>query len=208
MREAENIRAVARLDADWMGFIFFPASPRCVPAEDDARTTVIRQCTKTKVGVFVNAGAEEMQEKAARYGLDYLQLHGCESPNLCEALQQAGYRVIKAFPVATAADLELTAAYESCAAYFLFDTKCDAYGGSGKRFDWQALATYTGRTPFLLSGGLRPESAEELLRFRHPQWAGVDLNSGFETAPAQKDVARLERFIHQLRNQTNQETNI
>ncbi|MDR1676677.1 MAG: phosphoribosylanthranilate isomerase [Tannerella sp.] len=208
MREAENIRAVARLDVDWMGFIFYPASPRCVPEGDDARATVIRQCAKTKVGVFVNAGAEEMLEKAARYGLDYLQLHGHESPALCRTLQQAGCRVVKAFPVATAADLEPAAAYEPYAACFLFDTKCDTYGGSGKRFDWRTLDAYTGRTPFLLSGGLRPESAEELFRFRHPQWAGVDLNSGFETAPALKDVARLEQFIHQLRNKTNQETTI
>jgi phosphoribosylanthranilate isomerase len=199
MREAENIRAAARLDIDWMGFVFYPTSPRCVP-DGDARAKVIRQCTKTKVGVFVNAGTEEMLDKAARYGLDYLQLHGHESPGLCEALQQTGCRVIKAFPVATAADLEQTAAYEPYAAYFLFDTKCDTYGGSGKRFDWQALEAYTGQTPFLLGGGLRPESAEELLRFRHPQWMGIDLNSGFETAPALKDVARLERFIHQLRN--------
>ncbi|MDR2138753.1 MAG: phosphoribosylanthranilate isomerase [Tannerella sp.] len=205
MSEAENIRAVARLDADWLGFVFYPASPRCVP-EGDARATVIRQCMKTKVGVFVNAGMEEMLEKAARYGLDYLQLHGCESPSLCELLRQAGYRVIKAFPVATTADLEQTAAYESCAAYFLFDTKCDTCGGSGKRFDWRTLEAYTGRTPFLLGGGLRPESAEELLRFRHPQWTGVDLNSGFETAPALKHVARLEQFIHRLRNNTKQKT--
>jgi phosphoribosylanthranilate isomerase len=141
-----------------------------------------------------------MLEKAARYGLDCLQLHGSESPGLCETLQRAGYRVIKAFPVATAADLERTAAYEPCAAYFLFDTKCDTFGGSGKSFDWRALEAYRGRTPFLLGGGLRPESAEALLRFRHPQWAGVDLNSGFETAPALKDVARLEQFIHRLRN--------
>ncbi|MDR2764183.1 MAG: phosphoribosylanthranilate isomerase [Tannerella sp.] len=205
MREAENIHAVARLDTDWMGFIFYPASPRCLP-DGETCATLIRQCTKTKVGVFVDAGAEEMLEKAARYGLDYLQLHGHESPDLCETLRQAECRVIKAFPVATAADLEQTAAYESCAAYFLFDTKCDTYGGSGRRFDWRALEAYTGRTPFLLGGGLRPESAEELFRFRHPQWTGVDLNSGFETAPALKDVVPLERFIYQLRNKTNQET--
>ncbi|MDR1455607.1 MAG: phosphoribosylanthranilate isomerase [Tannerella sp.] len=207
MREVENIRAVARLDADWMGFVFYPASPRCVP-DGDTRAAVIRRCRKTKVGVFVNAGMEEMLEKVTRYGLDYLQLHGCESPGLCEALQQAGCRVIKAFPVATAADLEQTATYESCAACFLFDTKCDTYGGSGKCFDWQTLEAYAGRTPFLLGGGLRPESAEELLRFRHPQWTGIDLNSGFETAPALKDTARLERFIHRLRNETNQKTGI
>ncbi|MDR2042324.1 MAG: phosphoribosylanthranilate isomerase [Tannerella sp.] len=203
MREAGNIRAVARLDADWMGFIFYPPSPRCVPV-GEASAEAVRQCTKTKVGVFVNAGAEEMLETAARYELDYLQLHGHESPALCATLRQAGCRLIKALPVAVAADLAPAADYEPYVAYLLFDTKCDTYGGSGRSFDHRALAAYTGRTPFLLGGGLRPQSAEELLRFRHPQWAGIDLNSGFESAPAQKDVNRLEPFIHRLRNETNQ----
>lgn len=199
MREAENIRAVQGLDIDWMGFIFYPRSPRFVP-DDEAYAVAIRHCTKPKVGVFVNAGSDEMIAKATRYGLDYLQLHGNESPATCKSLQQQGYRVIKAFPVATADDLAQTAAYETCARYFLFDTKTDVHGGSGKRFDWTTLSHYHGPTPFLLSGGIRPENLPDLLRFRHPQMAGIDLNSGFETAPALKDVGRLETFILPFRN--------
>lgn len=198
MREAENIRAVGRLDMDWMGFIFYPESPRYVPGEE-AYTTAIDQCPKKKVGVFVNAGVEEILRKAALLHLDYVQLHGNESPGQCEALQAQGYSVIKAFSVATAADLERTAVYESHAGYFLFDTKCPGYGGSGQRFDWSALEAYQGNTPFLLSGGIRPESIRDVRRFRHPQMMGIDLNSGFEVAPAWKDAAALERFINELR---------
>jgi phosphoribosylanthranilate isomerase len=198
MREAENIRVVERLDIDWMGFIFYPSSPRYVP-DAEAYAASIRLCAKAKVGVFVNAAVEEILEKTSRYRLDYVQLHGNESPSVCEALQKQGCPVIKAFSVAAADDLERTAAYETCAGYFLFDTKCDAYGGSGKRFDWSALDAYRGETPFLLSGGIHPGSVRELLRFGHPKMAGIDVNSGFETAPALKDAVRIETFIKQLR---------
>jgi phosphoribosylanthranilate isomerase len=200
MRETDNIRAVERLDVDWMGFIFYPSSSRYVP-DDETYSESVRRCAKKKTGVFVNVGVEEMLEKASRYGLDYLQLHGHESPETCAMIQQQGYPVIKAFAVASAADLEQTAAYETCASYFLFDTKCDAYGGSGKRFDWSALDSYRGRTPFLLSGGISPDCIDALRGFNHPEMAGIDLNSGFETAPAFKDAALLERFIHQLRTE-------
>jgi phosphoribosylanthranilate isomerase len=193
MRDAENIRAVERLNIDWMGFIFYPRSPRCVPAGDGV--DAIRHCRRKTVGVFVDAGADEMTATAWRYGLDCVQLHGSESPATCRTMQARGYPVIKAFPVATADDLAPTAAYEAVASLFLFDTKSDRRGGSGRRFDWSILHSYQGRIPFLLSGGLAPGCADELLRFRHPMMAGADLNSGFELAPAVKDVAALAAFV-------------
>ena len=83
--------------------------------------------------------------------------------------------------------------------YFLFDTACSGYGGSGKTFNWNILQAYRGKTPFLLSGGLRPGSLSSLLQFKHEQWAGIDLNSGFETAPGLKDAAAVHTFINQLK---------
>ena len=77
------------------------------------------------------------------------------------------------------------------------------YGGSGQSFDWSILGNYKGDTPFLLSGGIRPESLPALSGFHHPRWAGIDLNSGFETAPAQKDAKQLASFIEQFRLLTN-----
>jgi phosphoribosylanthranilate isomerase len=138
-------------------------------------------------------------KKAADYRLDYLQLHGDESPDFCHTLQKRGYALIKAFSIATADDLKRTAEYEGRVDYFLFDTKCEGYGGSGKNFDWSVLQAYEGETPFLLSGGIRPESLEAIRRIHHPRFVGIDLNSGFEIEPGLKDVEQLGGFIQGVR---------
>lgn len=201
MREPENIKAVAATGADWLGFIFYPRSSRYV---EDGTSLIPKEITHEgryikKVGVFVDAPQEEMLEKAESYSLDYLQLHGNESPDLCYALQKRGMKVIKAFSVATADDLLITNQYEGRADYFLFDTRCEGYGGSGKTFDWTLLTAYQGETPFLLSGGLNPDSLEALKAFNHPRFAGIDLNSGFELAPAWKDAEALNVFVAKWR---------
>lgn len=196
MREAENIRQVEALGIDWMGFIFYPRSPRFVGETFIEATS---EQPVRRVGVFVNASPEEMIKTARKYKLDYLQLHGNESADDCYALQKRGFALIKAFSIASEKDLEKTADYEGRVDYFLFDTKCEGYGGSGKQFDWSVLAAYKGSTPFLLSGGIRPESLEALLHFHHPRLAGIDLNSGFETAPGMKDVAKLKGFVGEVR---------
>mgnify|MGYP001733116714 FL=1 len=137
-------------------------------------------------------------ETASAYKLDYLQLHGNESPEDCHTLQKRGYSLIKAFPIASKEDFKKTKEYEGRVDYFLFDTRCEGYGGSGKRFDWSILTGYKGETPFLLSGGIRPENAEAIRNFRHPRLAGIDLNSGFEIEPGLKDVDKLKNFIQQI----------
>lgn len=196
MRDAENIRQVKALGIDWMGFVFYPRSPRFV---GEALVGVAHESPVRRVGVFVNASPEEMMEKARKYNLDYLQLHGNESPDDCYALQKHGFALIKAFSIASKEDLEKTKEYEGRVDYFLFDTKCESYGGSGKQFDWSVLAAYKGSTPFLLSGGIRPESLEVLRHFHHSRLAGIDLNSGFETKPGVKDVAKLKRFAEEVK---------
>lgn len=196
MRNPDNMREVARLGIDWMGLIFFAGSPRRIM---DNEQPAIDICQVKRVGVFVNASQEEIMEMATRYRLDYLQLHGNETPDDCYALQKRGYSLIKAFQIATAADLEQTAAYEGRVDYFLFDTKCSGYGGSGHQFDWSVLEAYRGGTPFLLSGGIRPESAMAIRSFSHPRLAGIDLNSGFEIEPGLKDVEKLNHFIHDIK---------
>ena len=82
---------------------------------------------------------------------------------------------------------------------FLFDTKCDNAGGSGEQFDWSILDEYDGDIPFLLSGGIGPDDAEKVKAFHHPQFAGIDLNSRFETEPGVKDVEKLKKFISELK---------
>ena len=146
MRDPENIREVAALGVDWIGLIFFARSPRRITNNgqltidngskrySDCQLSIIN-CPLKKVGVFVNTSFEELVETAALFRLDYLQLHGNETPDDCHALQKRGYSLIKAFQIATACDLEQTTDYEGRVDYFLFDTKSNSYGGSGKQFD-------------------------------------------------------------------------
>lgn len=199
MREAENIRKVAALGVNWMGFIFYAKSPRAVDGTLLLQADLLSAGQK-RVGVFVNASVASLMEAANRYRLDYLQLHGSESPEDCYALQKRGYSLIKAFQVATSEDLERTKAYEGRVDYFLFDTKCESYGGSGRQFDWSVLEAYKGETPFLLSGGIRPNSVASIQAFHHPRLAGIDLNSGFEIRPGLKDIEKLKIFIKQIKN--------
>ena len=200
MRDAENIRNVENIDVDFLGFIFYSGSSRYV-GDDSGSLKMIRKCVKSKVGVFVNELVDYISDKAELCKLDYLQLHGKETPDLCRELRQLGYSVIKAFSIASADDFKSAENYSDCCDYFLFDTKCADYGGSGRRFDWSLLDKYNGSTPFLLSGGLTPDCFDHLNRLEHPKFAGIDLNSGFEVSPAMKDVDKLMVFINQVRKQ-------
>lgn len=194
MRHPENISRLSQLAIDWMGFIFYEKSPRYIGIEK----IKTESDSLKRVGVFVNAPYEQLLEKAAIYQLDFLQLHGNETPELCQALRKQGFSVIKAFSVSSETDLEKTKEYENCTDFFLFDTKCAGYGGSGRQFDWSILSSYQGKTPFLLSGGIHPESAEAIKNFTHPQFTGIDLNSGFEIEPGLKDVGQLEVFLEKV----------
>lgn len=196
MRQATNIRQVEQLAIDWMGFIFHPQSPRYVshlPAYLPRRTR--------RVGVFLNAMESFILERITTFGLHILQLHGQESPDFCGSLRfQTGLPIIKAFGIDEHTDWNALSSYETVVDYFLFDTRCPQGGGSGLAFDHRLLANYRGNTPFLLSGGLGPNSLEDLQQFNHPLWAGIDLNSRFEIAPAIKAVAPLNDFLIKFRN--------
>ncbi len=194
MRDADNIRKVEVCGADWMGFIFFSRSPRFVADVPDYLPS-----EQKRVGVFVNAGYEEIKERVGAFGLDAVQLHGKESADLCARLRADGLTVVKAFSLRSVADIQQTDGYAGVCDYFLFDTPTAAYGGSGQMFDWSLLQSYRGSTPFLLSGGLSPDSLDALTAFSHPQWVGIDLNSGFETQPALKDPQALKSFISKFR---------
>ena len=222
MRDAENIREVENLlilrsalplgssknsqfSSAMMGFIFWPKSSRYV-AE---RPAYLPEHVK-RVGVFVDEEVEQICRIAHDFALDFIQLHGHESPEYIRRLRCVcgdAIATIKAFNIATAADLSQTAAYEGLVDYFLFDTKATLPGGSGQQFDWSILDAYKGETPYLLSGGIGPSDADRVKNFltSHPspltpkKCYGIDLNSRFETAPALKDVNLLKEFIKQLR---------
>jgi phosphoribosylanthranilate isomerase len=203
LREPGNIREVIAIQGiDMIGMIFYKKSPRYMDLE---KLPVDPEELKTigKVGVFVNELPEVIADKCRNFMLDYIQLHGNETPVYLHELKQIvppGTAFIKAFSVGTENDLSLTAAFEGLCDYFLFDTPAKGHGGSGISFDWKILKSYRGSTPFLLSGGIGPESIESLRIFKHPQFAGIDLNSRFETAPAMKNTALLSEFVQNLKS--------
>lgn len=177
---------------DFVGFIFFEKSKRFVhrtPRVDSAH----------KVGVFVDAALEEIRAKVSEHALDFVQLHGQESPEFCAQIKPET-KIIKAFGVDHQFSFASTEKFENCVDFFLFDTKTPQHGGSGTSFDWSILANYHGSTPFLLSGGIRLSSIDSIKQFRHPQFAGIDLNSGFEFSPADKNVVELNQFIQLLKH--------
>ncbi len=197
MRDAVNIREVERAGADWIGFICYERSPRFIDRVPEYLPQKV-----VRVGVFVNAAPEVCLRQAEALALHAVQLHGMESPDCCDRLRKSGLKVVKAFAIHRAEELQITEPYAGVCDYFLFDTPCLQYGGSGRSFDWSVLEHYRGSTPFLLSGGIRPESMEALKAFRHPRWEGIDLNSGFESAPGMKDAQTLARFIAEFKKTT------
>ena len=191
MRDAENIHEVEALGIDLIGFIFWSKSSRYVSEKPDYLPTKCK-----RVGVFVDENIEVVKKIAQDYALDYIQLHGNETPDYCALLK--GHKLIKAFNIATAEDFEQTKPYEGLVNYFLFDTKGKSVGGNGTKFDWSVLDDYHGTTPFILSGGIGPDDAARIRSFHHPQLAGIDLNSKFEDAPALKNIQKLKTFLEQL----------
>ncbi len=198
MREAENIREVEALGIDLMGFIFWPKSSRYVSERPAYLPTNCK-----RVGVFVDEDIETVKRIADDYALDYIQLHGHESPEYCAQLK--GLKLIKAFNIATTEDFKQTEPYTGIVDYFLFDTKGKSVGGNGEKFDWSVLSAYDDNTPFLLSGGIGPDDAEVLTSHFSPltskKCVGIDLNSRFEIAPGLKDINKLKDFLNALNNE-------
>ena len=205
MREAENIREVEQLFTlhascftPLMGFIFWPQSSRYV---SDPPAYLPTKCRR--VGVFVDEDIETIKRIAEDYALDFIQLHGHESPEYIRALRfqesDSRFQVIKAFNIATKEDIEATAPYAGLVDFFLFDTKGQSVGGNGEKFDWNILTYYDGSIPFLLSGGIGPDDAERVRAFQHPKCIGIDLNSRFELSPAIKSINKLREFIKEIR---------
>lgn len=142
---------------------------------------------------------------AIDYRLDILQLHGNESPAIIRELRNSVARqvrqdikIMKAISIGNADDMQTFRRYEDCVDLFLFDTRCETSGGSGRQFDWTIINAYDGNRPFLLSGGIGPDDASRVMQVHHPMMLGIDINSKFETAPACKDAEAVRRFIGKL----------
>lgn len=195
MKFRDNREALEQLPVDFLGFIFYPGSGRFVGKIPEAG---LFASGKKKVAVFVNGDIQKMVQITRNYDIQYIQLHGKESPETCRMLKQQGLKIIKAFNVHENFDFSSLKAYEDFTDFFLFDTKTDLPGGSGKQFNWDVLKNYSGRIPFFLSGGIGPGDQEKIRHLSHPMLFGIDLNSGFEDAPGIKNTGLLRAFIDQI----------
>lgn len=177
---------------DFVGFIYYEKSKRKI---DHAPLSSKAE----RVGVFVNSSVDTIVNKISEDQLDIIQLHGDESPEYIKNINTE-LKIIKAFGVDEKFDFRKLVAYENVVDYFLFDTKCESYGGSGEQFEWTSLNRYNLTTPFLLAGGISLSSITALKQIEHPLFAGVDLNSRFEISPGNKNIELLKTFVDEYRN--------
>lgn len=196
MKFTENRQEVEKLDVDFLGYIFFALSKRFVGETPEPG---LFNSEKPKVGVFVDENAFEILALARNLGFDWVQLHGKENPKTCQLLKRQGLKIIKAFNVDENFNFDTTLPYEKVANYFLFDTKTENHGGSGKKFNWAILDKYNGHIPFFLSGGIGPDDVIGILEIKHPKLTGVDVNSGFEEEPGLKNIEKLKNFISKIK---------
>ena len=182
------LKALKTLPLHWGGLIFVETSPRYVGDLEPFKLPA----NLKRVGVFKNQLPAHILQRATPWKLDYIQLHGSETPDAVEELHEYGFKVIKAIPIKKAADLAKASRYRD-ADYLLFDRPG---GGTGEKFDWGLLSEYDGEVPFLVAGGIGPDDAARVAALRHPRLAGFDLNSRFESAPGAKDPSLLYQFLH------------
>ncbi|MDF1698726.1 MAG: phosphoribosylanthranilate isomerase [Saprospiraceae bacterium] len=194
IKTIENIEFLSTLKIDMIGLNFYKPSVRYIPSKFDPTLFDTLPKTMKRVGVFVNESKNRILELTDIYRLDYAQLHGDEDSEFCEALSEK-IPIIKVFRITDDFDFKTTVDF-GAASYFLFDTKTILYGGSGKKFNWSILSDYQLDIPFLLSGGIGPEDVEQLRTLHHPQFAGVDINSKFESEPGIKDPSLIAPFVN------------
>jgi phosphoribosylanthranilate isomerase len=181
----------ANLGADALGFIFYAKSPRSVAPETARQIIAQLPPFVSSVGVFVNEPAAVVRELAAQLGLDWIQVHGQESPDYCRSL---GRRVIRGFRIKDKSSLVELGPFRGAVQAFLLDTyKKGQVGGTGETFDWELARHAKEYGQIILAGGLTPENVVQAITVAQPQ--AVDTASGTEVAPGRKDPVKLRAFF-------------
>ncbi|NOD62523.1 MULTISPECIES: phosphoribosylanthranilate isomerase [unclassified Ruegeria] len=198
----DHVRAAVDAGAGYVGFVFFPKSPRHLETAQAAALTQLVPPGVAKVALVVNATDEELDSIVSAVPLDMLQLHGKESPHrVTEVRDRFGLPVMKAIGVAEAEDLTAIDLYSEVADQLLIDAKpprdSELPGGNGLAFDWRLLAGRKyWRRPWMLAGGLTPQNVAEAARMTGARQ--VDVSSGVECAPGQKDATLIHEFAAAL----------
>jgi phosphoribosylanthranilate isomerase len=192
--------AIAALGATALGFICVPASPRYVTAEQIRAVVEYLPENIDRIGVFANTTWEEICQTLAVAGLTGVQLHGDESPEFCHQLRLAlpNVEIIKALRVRSSEALAQATVYTSWVDTLLLDAYHPQHlGGTGKTLDWDTLRQFQPCFPWLLAGGLTPDNILQALNHVHPN--GIDLSSGVERAPGDKDLTKVAQLFKQLK---------
>ncbi len=199
LSDAGAIAAAVSAGAGYVGFVFYAGSPRHVLLEQAVQLAQNVPAGVGKVGLFVDAGDEEIAAAARSGAIDYLQLHGQENPDrVAEIRARFGLPVIKAIPIAASEDAERAASFELVADMLLFDAKPPVSknalpGGNGLVFDWNLIAGRKWARPWMLSGGLNVDNVADAIRISGARM--VDVSSSVERAPGIKDIAKISAFI-------------
>lgn len=199
MKYADNIKSVATLQPDYLGFIFYEKSARFFNGTIPKLPENIK-----KTGVFVDTSIENVLEKVEKYDLQAVQLHGKETAQFCNALKShfepseksQKIEIIKVFSIKDDFDFNILKEYEEVTDYFLFDTKGKLPGGNGYAFNWEILQSYPSEKPFFLSGGIGIDEIEKIkniLKTKLPIYT-IDVNSKFEDMPGLKNIDKLKEF--------------
>ena len=191
----ENAFSIAESGVAAVGFIFYPPSLRYI--EPRKARIIIDKLPRDliKVGVFVNEATEEIKRIYDYCRLDMIQFHGDESPDVCRQFPKD--HIIKALELKTEEDIKRAAAY-FVAAILVDSRQADLYGGTGKTSNWDMARQIS--QPLILSGGLKEENVLDALQKVHP--AALDINSGVETAPGEKDPAKIARIMQIIKDKT------
>jgi len=190
----EDAICAVHFGAAALGFIFYSASPRFIEPTEAKKIISKLRPQIAKVGVFVNESASEIKSIAKHCSLDFIQLHGDESPAFCRKLP--GMRIIKAVFLQSMDDVRNASAYQVAA--LLADTRRGKlYGGTGLVGDWKLAGLLSRQRPLILAGGLNPKNVERAVQAVMPQ--AVDVNSGVEISPGKKSPEKLARFIEIVR---------
>jgi phosphoribosylanthranilate isomerase len=196
---AEGVAAAVGGGAKFVGFVFYPPSPRAVTPVRAAELCAVVSAGIARVGLFVDADDARIEAVLARAPLDILQFHGKETPQrVAEAKLRFGLPIIKAVAIAGPQDVLAAEQHQDVADLLLFDAKpprraASLPGGNGLPFDWQLIAGRSWRRPWLLSGGLTAELLPEAVRVSGA--AIVDVSSGVETRPGIKHPAKIRAFL-------------